>query len=86
MSRQFFIDCDPFSSKTAIHLLSQSVPIDIRGFCRPGNMCAWGAFSGRLCWGSSAMWDDVMISPLSILIDIGWVAVCLFMHGVVGAM
>ena len=75
-----------FSSKTAIQLLSQSVPIDMRGFCRPGNMCAWRYLSGRLCWGSSVMWDDVMISPFGILIGIGWVAVCLFVHGVVGVM
>ena len=32
------------------------------------------------------MWDDVMISPFSILIGIDWVAVCLFVHGVVGVM
>ena len=75
-----------FSSKTAIQLLSQSVPIDMRGFCSPGNMCAWRAFSGRLCWRSSAMWDDVMISPFGILLGIGSVAVCLFVHGVVGVM
>ena len=73
-----------FSSKTAIQLLSKSVPIDLRGFCRPGNLCAWRALSGRLCWGSSVIWDDVMISPFVILIGIGWVAVCLFVHGVVG--
>ena len=73
-----------FSSKTAIQLLSQRVPIDTRGFCRPGHMCAWRALSGRLCCGSSAMWDDVVISPFGILIGIGWVAVCLFVHGVVG--
>ena len=53
-----------------------SVPIDMRVFCRPG----------RLCWGSIAMWDDVMISPFGILIGISWVAVCLFVHGVVGVM
>ena len=47
-------------------------------------MCAWRALSGRLCCGSSVMWDDVMISPFGILIGIGWVAVCLFVHGVVG--
>ena len=58
----------------------------MRGLCRPGNMCAWRALSGRLCWGSSAMWDDVMISPFGILIGIGWVAVCLFVHGVAGVM
>ena len=75
-----------FSSKTVIQLLSQSVPIDMRGFYRPGNMCAWRALSGRLCWGSSAMWENVMISTFGILIGIGWVAVCLFMHGVVGVM
>ena len=73
-----------FSSKTAIQLLSQRVPIDMRGFCRPGNMCAWRALSGRLCWGSSEMWDNVMISPFGILIGIGWVSVCLFVHVVVG--
>ena len=73
-----------FSSKTAIQLLSQRVPIDMRGFFRPVNMCAWRALSGRLCCGSSAIWDDVMISPFSILIGIGWVAVCLFVHGFVG--
>ena len=66
----------PFLSKTAIQLLSHSVPIDVRGFCRPGNMCALRALSGRLCWGGSAMWDNVMISPFYILIGIGWVAVC----------
>ena len=71
-----------FSSKTVIQLLSQRVPIDLRGFCRPGNLCAWRALSGRLCWGSSAMWDDVMISPFGILIGIGWVAVRLLLHGV----
>ena len=75
-----------FSSKTTIQLLSHSVPIDMRGFCRPGNMCAWRALSGRLCCGSSAMWDYVMISQFGILIGIGWVAVCLFVHGVVGVM
>ena len=75
-----------FSSKTTIQLLSQRVPIDMRDFCRPRNMCAWRALSGRLCCGSSAMWDDVMISPLGILIGIGWVVVCLFVHGVVGVM
>ena len=32
------------------------------------------------------MWDDVMISPFGILIGIIWVAVCLFLHGVVGVM
>ena len=32
------------------------------------------------------MWDNVMISPFGILIGIGWVAVCLFLHGVVGVM
>ena len=75
-----------FSSKTAIQLLSQRVPIDMRGFCRPGNMCAWRALCGRLCCGSSAMWDNVMIYPFVILIGIGWVAVCLFVHAVVGVM
>ena len=75
-----------FSSKTEIQLLSQSVPIDVRGFCRPGNMCAWRDFSGRLCWGSSAMRYDLIIYPFGILIGIGWVSVCLFMHGVVGVM
>ena len=75
-----------FSLKTAIQLLSQSVWIDMRGFCRPRNMCAWRALSGKLCWGSSAMWDDVMISQFGILIGIGWVAVCLFVHDVVGVM
>ena len=75
-----------FSSKTAIQLFSQRVPIDMRVFCRPGNMCAWRALSGRLCWGSSAMWDNVMISLFGILIGIGWVAVCLFVHVVVGVM
>ena len=49
-------------------------------------MCALRALSGRLCWGSSAMWDEVMISPFGILIGIGWVAVCLFIHGVFGVM
>ena len=44
------------------------------------------ALSVRLCWGSSAMWDDVMISPFVILIGIGWVAVCLLVHVVVGVM
>ena len=73
-----------FSSKTAIQLLSQSVTIDMRGFCGPGNMCAWRALSGKLCWGNSVMWYDVMISPFGVLIGIGWVAVCLFVHGVVG--
>ena len=83
----FVIDCDPFfSSKTAIQLLSQSVLIDMRGICRPGNMCALCDLSGRLCWGSSAMSDDVMLSPFGILIGIGWVAVCLFVHGVDGVM
>ena len=67
-----------FSSKKSIQLLSQRVPIDMRGFCRPGHMCAWRALSGGLCCGSSAMWDDVMISPIGILIGIGLVAVCLF--------
>ena len=71
---------------TVIQLLSHSVPIYMRGFCRPVNMCTWRALSGRLCWGSSAMWDDVMISPFGILIGIGWVPVCLFVHGVVGVM
>ena len=75
-----------FSSKNAIQLLSHSVPIDMRGFCRPGNMCALSALSGRLCWGGSAMWDNVMISPFGILIGIGWVDVCLLVHGVVGVM
>ena len=75
-----------FSSKTVIQLLSQRVPIDMRVFYRPGNMCAWRALSGRLCCGSSAMWDDVMISPFGILIGIVWVAVCLFVHGVVCVM
>ena len=75
-----------FSLKTAIQLLSQRVPIDMRGFCRPGNMCAWCALCGSLCCWSNAMWDDVMISPFGILIGIGWVAVCLFVHGVVGVM
>ena len=75
-----------FSSKTAIKLLSHSVPIDMRGFFRPGNMCALCDLSGRLCWGSSAMWDGVIISPFVILIGIGWVSVCLFVQGVVGVM
>ena len=75
-----------FSSKTAIQLLSHSVPIYMRGFFRPVNMCALCALSGRFCWGGSAMWDDVMISQFGILIGIVWVAVCLFVHGVVGVM
>ena len=49
-------------------------------------MCAWCALSGRLCCGSSAMWDNVMISPFGILIGLGWVSVCLFVHVVVGVM
>ena len=49
-------------------------------------MCALRALSGRLCCGSNSMWDDVMISPFGILIGISWVAVCLFVHGVVGVM
>ena len=65
-------------------LFHKRVTIDMRGFCRPGNMCAWRALSGRLCWGSSVMWDDVMISPFGILVGIDWVAVCLFVHGVFG--
>ena len=72
--------------ESLIQLLSQSMSIDMRGFCRPGNMCAWLTLSGKLCWGISAMWDDMMISPFYILIGIGWVAVCLFVHGVVGVM
>ena len=36
--------------------------------------------------GGSVMWDDVMISPFGIFIGIGWVDVCLFVHGVVGVM
>ena len=75
-----------FSSKTVIQLLSHSVPIDMRGFCRPGNMCALCALSGRLCWGISATWDDLMIYPFGILIGIGWVPVCLLVHSVVGVM
>ena len=47
-------------------------------------MCALRALSGGLCCGSNSMWDDVMISPFGILIGIGWVAVCLFVHGIVG--
>ena len=49
-------------------------------------MCALRALSGSLCWESSAMWDDVMISPFGILIGIGWVDVYLFVHDVVGVM
>ena len=49
-------------------------------------MCAWRALSGGCVGGGSAVWDDVMISPFGILIGIGWVAVCLFVHGVVGLM
>ena len=85
-SCSFVIDYDPFFTKTAIQFFSHSVPIDMRGLCRPGNMCAWRDLSGRLYWGSSAMWDDVMISTFGILIGIVWVAVFLFMHGVVGVM
>ena len=75
-----------FSSKTAIQLLSQSEPIDVRFFFRPGNMCALRALSGRLCCGSNYMWGDVMISPFGILIVIGCIAAFLFVHGVVGLM
>ena len=32
------------------------------------------------------MWDNAVISPFGVLIGIGWVAVCLFVHGVVGVM
>ena len=49
-------------------------------------MFAFRNFSGRLFLGSNAMWDDVMISPFGILVGIGLVAICLFVHGIVGVM
>ena len=73
-----------FSSKTAIQLLLQRVPIDVRGFFRPGKMCALRALYSRLCCGSNATWVDVMISPFGILIGIGFFSICLSVHGVVG--
>ena len=73
-------------SKTPIQLVSQRVPIDMRGFCRPGQMCALRFLSGRLCCGSNYTCVDVMISPFGILIGIGLFAVCLFVHGVVVVM
>ena len=73
-----------FSSKTAIQLLSQRVPIYMRGFCRPRKMCSLRALSVRLCCGINDTWVNVMISPLGILIGIGLFAVCLSVHGVVG--
>ena len=75
-----------FSSKTAIQLLLQRVPIDVRGFFRPGKMCALRDLSSRLCCGSTATWVDVMFSPFGILIGIGLFAVCLLVHGVVDVM
>ena len=45
-------------------------------------MCALRALSGRLCFGSNAMWVDVMISPFGILIGIGFFEIRLYTHGV----
>ena len=75
-----------FSSKTAIQLLSQRVPIYMRGYFTPGKVCDLFALSGRLCCGSNATWVDVMISPFGILIGIVFFDVCLSVHGVVGVM
>ena len=72
-----------FASKTAIQLLSQRVPMDMSGFYRPGKMCVSRALSVRLCFGSNAMWVNVMISPFGILIGIGLFAIRLSMNCVV---
>ena len=70
-----------YVSKTAMQLLSQRVPMDMIGFCRPGKMCALRALSCRLCCGSNSMWVDLMISPFVILIGIGSFAIRFSKHG-----
>ena len=54
-----------------------------RAVLRPGKMCAFLAARGMLVQGRSAVWVEVMTSPLGILIGRGTATICLLVHGLV---
>ena len=52
-----------------------------RAVLRPGKMCAFLAARGMLVQGRSAVWVEVITSPLGILIGRGTATICLLVHG-----
>ena len=62
--------------------LSQSMPIEISGCFNFGNTCAFRAALGRFSCGSRAICVEVIIDPSGNVMGMGFLAVCLFTHGV----
>ena len=55
-------------SKTVMHLLLQSVPIEMSGLVRCGKMWARLAASGRFVCGKIAIWVEEMMYSLGKVI------------------
>ena len=74
------------ASKTVIKFLSQSVPFEMIGLVRCGNMWERMAASGRFVCGRSAIWVEEMMSPLGKVMGMGCFALVLLTHGVLEVM
>ena len=74
------------ASKTVIKFLSQSVPFEMIGLVRCGNMWERMAASGRFVCGRSAIWVEEMISQVCKVMGMGWYALVLLIHGVLAVM
>ena len=73
-------------SNTVMQLLSQSVPIDMNGLARCGNMWESLATPSRFVCGRSAIWVEEMMSPLDKVMGMGWFSLVLLTHRVSVAM
>ena len=69
-------------SKNIMHLLSQSVPIEMSGLVRCGEMRARLAAYGIFVCGRSAIWVEEMMSPLVKVMGMGWFPLVLLTHRV----
>ena len=60
-----------------MHLLLQSVPIEMNGLVRYGKMWSRLAASGRFVCGRSAIWVEEMMALLGKVMGMGWFALVL---------
>ena len=66
--------------------LSQRIPIEISGCVNCGKTCAYRTALGRFNCGKRAICVEVIIDPSGNVMGMGFLAVCLFTHGVVCVM